>query len=60
MNMIVSLGLAQFVEQLLHTLLEFAAELRARHERRYVEREERLVGDGVGHLAACDAQCQLR
>lgn len=52
------LGFAQFVEQLLHALLEFAAELRARHERRYVEREERLVGDGVGHLAACDAQCQ--
>ena len=52
------LGLAQFVEQLLHALLEFAAELRARYERRYVEREERLVGDGVGHLAACNAQSQ--
>ena len=50
------LGFAQFVQQLLHALLELAAELRARHERRDVEREERLVGDGVGHFAARDAQ----
>ena len=52
------LGLAQFVDQLLHALLELAAELRARHERRDIEREERLVGDGVGHLAARHAQRQ--
>ena len=52
------LGLAQFVDQLLHALFELAAELRARHERRDVEREERLVGDGVGHLAARYAQRQ--
>ena len=52
------LRLAQFVEQLLHALLEFAAEFRAGHQRRDVEREERLVGDGVGHFAACDAQGQ--
>ena len=31
------LGLAQFVDQLLHALLELAAELRARHERRDIE-----------------------
>ena len=37
-------------------LLELAAELRARHERRDVEREERFVGDGVGHFAARDAR----
>ena len=52
------LRLAQFVEQLLHALLEFAAEFRAGHQRRDVEREERFVGDGVGHFAACDAQGQ--
>ena len=52
------LGFAQFVQKLLHALLELAAELRARHERRDVEREERLVGDGVGHFAARDAQRQ--
>ncbi len=52
------LGLAQFVQKLLHALLELATELRARHERRDVERKERLVGDGVGNLAARDAQRQ--
>ena len=49
---------AQPVEQLLHPLLELAAELRARHERRDVEREKRLSGDGVGHFAPRDAQRQ--
>lgn len=43
---------------MLHALLELAAELGARHQRRNVEREERLVGDGVGYLAARDAQRQ--
>ena len=52
------LGLAQFVEQLLYAFLELAAELRTRHERRNVEREERFVGNGVGNLAARDAQRQ--
>ncbi len=52
------LRLAQLVEQLLHPLLEFAAELGARDEGRDIEREERLPGDRVGHLARGDAQGQ--
>ena len=43
---------------MLHPFLELAAELRARHERRDVEREKRLSGDGVGHFALRDAQRQ--
>ena len=49
-------GLAQLVEQLLHPLLEFAAELRARHQRRDVERIEPFARDGVGNVARCDPQ----
>ena len=49
-------GLAQLVEQLLHPLLEFAAELRASHQRRDVERIEPLARDGVGNVARCDQQ----
>ena len=49
---------AQFVEQLLHTLLELAAELRTRHERRDIERKQRLVGNGIGYVAGRDAQGQ--
>ena len=50
------LGLAQFVEQLLHALFEFAAEFRAGHQRRDVERIEPLARDGVGNVARCDPQ----
>ena len=52
------LRLAQFVEQLLHPLLELAAELRAGDQRRDVEREECLPGQRIGHLARRDAQRQ--
>ncbi len=51
-------GPAQLVDQLLHALLELAAELRAGHQRRHVERIEPLAGNRVGHLARRDAQGQ--
>ncbi len=41
---------AQLVQQLLHTLLEFAAELRPGHERRHVERIDRLVAYGAWYI----------
>ena len=47
---------AQFVEELLHPLLEFAPELRPGDQRRDVECEEAFVGDRVGDFAPCDAQ----
>ena len=52
------LGLAQRVDELLHALLELAAELGAGHQRRDVEREDRLARDGAGHVARGDAQRQ--
>ena len=42
---------AQFVEQLLHALLEFAAELGPRDERRHVERVYRFAAYGARHFA---------
>ena len=49
-------GLAQLVEQLLHPLLELAAELRTGHQRRDVERVETFACDGVGNVARGDPQ----
>ena len=47
---------AKQVEQLLHALLELAAEFRAGNQGRDVERKDPLAGDGGGNLAPCDPQ----
>ena len=53
-----AIGLREVVEHRLQALLELAAELGARDERREVEREQALVLEGLRHLAVDDALCQ--
>ena len=52
------LGRPDLVEHGLEPLLKLAAELRPRHQRAHVQREELAVLQVVGHVAAHDAQRQ--
>ena len=47
-------GVHDLLDDLLQTLLELAAVLRAGHERRHVQRDEALVAQDVGHLVGHD------
>ena len=50
-----ALGVAHFLEHGLQPLLELAAVLRAGDERAHVERDDALVAQAFGHVAADDA-----
>ncbi len=47
-----------FRQNRLQTLLELAAELRAGNQAAHIQRENRLVAQGVRHVAADDSLCQ--
>ena len=53
-----SLGVGDFLEHRLQPFLEFAAVLRAGDERAHVERDDALVLESFGHVAADDAAGQ--
>jgi hypothetical protein len=50
-----ALGLLHFLEHRLEPLLELAAELRAGDQRAHVERDDLLILQPLGHVAADDA-----
>ena len=53
-----ALGVDDLLEDGLQPLLELAAILRAGHQRAHVERDDLLVLEAFGHVAADDALCQ--